>query len=303
MRGRTSRKVGTWSLSFTLGWMASCWSLQAACLQDLKLMTFNLRYGSSGIGSYFDSNGWNYIQNPRLARVTSVVSRWNPDIMGTQEGLDNQVRDLKQALPGYAFWGAGRDDGKQDGEYAGIFFSKHRFVQTEGGHFWLSATPEIPGTVFAGSGNNRMVSWVRLFDLDSQRNYLVANTHWDHVSQESRRLSAELMVQRLGAMATTEETLVVLGDLNNTEDSVEVSDLRKGLDLKDAYRLFHVEPLANEATYHGFSGSTAGRPIDFVLMSPAENVIAADIVHDNFSGFYPSDHFPVQVVLCLEEAE
>lgn len=266
-------------------------------------MTFNLRYGSTGIGSYFDSNGWNYIQNPRLSRVTSVITRWNPDIMGTQEGLDNQIRDLTEARPDYAFWGAGRDDGKKSGEYAGIFFRKTRFVQTDGGHFWLSATPDIPGTVFAGSGNNRMVSWVRLYDLEAQMNYLVANTHWDHVSQESRLLSAELMVERLGAMTTADETLLVLGDLNNTENSAEVVDLRKGLDLQDAYRLFHAEPMANEATYHGFSGSTVGQPIDFVLTSAGYDVTAANIVHDNFSGLYPSDHFPVQVVLCLEEAE
>jgi endonuclease/exonuclease/phosphatase family metal-dependent hydrolase len=266
-------------------------------------MTFNMRYGSSGIGSYFETNGWNYVQNPRVKRVTSVVSKWNPDIMGTQEGLDNQIKDLRQAWPDYEFWGAGRDDGKKSGEYAGIFFRRTRFVQNEGGHFWLSATPDIPGTVFAGSGNNRMVSWVRLFDLEAQKSYLVANTHWDHVSQESRQLSAELMVERLSAMSSADETLLVLGDLNNTEDSVEVTDLRKGLNLQDAYRLFHGQPEPNEATYHGFNGSTVGSPIDFVLMSPAYSVAAANIVHENFSGLYPSDHFPVQVVLCLEEAE
>jgi len=264
-------------------------------------MTFNLRYDSGGIGSLFDSNGWNKLQNPRSARVESIVARWNPDIIGTQEGLQNQINDLSLAFTAYDFWGVGRDNGKSRGEFAGIFYRKERFLLNEAGHFWLSLTPDVPGTVFANSGNNRMVSWVRLTDLLTDKNFLVLNTHWDNASEESRILSAQLMVERTGEMVLPTESLLILGDLNSSENSLEVSTLRKGLWLNDAYRLFHPTVQADEASYHGFSGATKGSPIDFVLIPSGYSVLQATIIRDSFAGLFPSDHFPVQVSVCLDE--
>jgi hypothetical protein len=49
------------------------------------------------------------------------------DIIGLQESVVNQFKDLKAALPDYEAIGAGRDDGKLHGEMVPIFFNKNRF--------------------------------------------------------------------------------------------------------------------------------------------------------------------------------
>ena len=49
------------------------------------------------------------------------------DIIGMQEVLVNQLNYLKSNLKDYDFVGVGREDGKEKGEYAPIFYRKDRF--------------------------------------------------------------------------------------------------------------------------------------------------------------------------------
>ena len=50
----------------------------------------------------------------------------NPDIFGAQEVLVEQLHDMLEQLPTYNYIGVGRDDGKEAGEYAAIFYNKKR---------------------------------------------------------------------------------------------------------------------------------------------------------------------------------
>jgi endonuclease/exonuclease/phosphatase family metal-dependent hydrolase len=206
---------------------------------------------------------------------------------------------LSKAWTQYAFWGVGRDDGARRGEYAGIFYNKAIFQYKEGGHFWLSHSPEKPGTSFPGAGNTRMVSWVRLWDAAEDMHSLIVNTHWDHVGEEARLLSAQLMVDRIKTLLRPGEKLIILGDFNSFADSVEFSSLKAGVDLQDAYRLAIPEESPEEATYHGYSGETRGRRIDFILVPSSFSLISADIIRDSFTSRFPSDHYPVQAHVCL----
>ena len=126
---------------------------------------------------------------PRRERVIRVIRDYKPDVLGVQEARDLQIVDLREALPEYEFYGVGRDDGKTGGEYSGIFYRKDRFTRKDAGSFWLSETPEKPGTTFYTVPNAvpRMASWVRLARQAIGREFVVLNTHWDHISDEARR--------------------------------------------------------------------------------------------------------------------
>ena len=45
------------------------------------------------------------------------------------------------------FSDVGRSDGKRRGEMCGVFFKTTRFELLDGGHFWLSTSPEKPGSL------------------------------------------------------------------------------------------------------------------------------------------------------------
>ena len=46
----------------------------------------------------------------------------------------------------YEVLGVGRDDGQEKGEMTALYFKRERFQKLESGHFWLSETPDIPGS-------------------------------------------------------------------------------------------------------------------------------------------------------------
>ena len=70
---------------------------------ELRVMSFNIRYGTADDGE----DGWLH----RRERVAHVIRTFGPDLLGTQEGLDFQIRDLRERLAEYDCVGAGRDDG------------------------------------------------------------------------------------------------------------------------------------------------------------------------------------------------
>ncbi|MCB9745518.1 MAG: endonuclease/exonuclease/phosphatase family protein [Alphaproteobacteria bacterium] len=267
-----------------------------AAPSPLSVASFNVRYGSlTGDEAWYGTPG-------RREHIAGALEALGADLLGLQEPLVWQVEDIAELLPEHAWIGVGRDDGVDDGEYAAIFYREDRLTLLESGHFWLSETPDTPGTVFEGSGAVRMATWGR-FELDgSGRHVLALNTHWDHVSASSREASAALIRQRL-ALLLDDDALVVTGDLNANEDSAAVQALLAGdegaPELLDAYRSLHPEPDGQEATFHGFTGATAGLPIDFVLHDAQWEAQDAELLRWSDEGVWPSDHYPVRATLDL----
>jgi endonuclease/exonuclease/phosphatase family metal-dependent hydrolase len=156
----------------------------------LTVASFNLRYENP---AERDWRAW----SRRIDRVVRSIRTIDPDVLGIQEALHGQAADLRASLPDYEFHGIGRDDGQRAGEYSAILFRRDRFEWHDGGTFWLSDTPERPGSMSWGNGIPRLTTWVRLIDRASGRPFHIFNTHWDHRSQISREHAAPLIAQRL----------------------------------------------------------------------------------------------------------
>ncbi len=264
---------------------------------DIKVMSFNIRYGAANDGD----NSWKY----RTDLVVDTIENFEPDLLGCQEALDFQVRFLQEALPGYAMHGVGRDDGKTKGEYAPIYYKTARFNLVDSGHYWLSETPDVPGSKNWDAAITRMVSWVVL--EDKQNNYsrfIFANTHFDHVGRTARHESAKL----IRAMYETQGEgmpAILTGDFNAGENSSPYQALVKGSSanaqpMLDTYRQVNPETLEGEGTFGGWVGRTSGARIDWVLTTPHFITVNAMIDHTNINGKYPSDHFPVEAVVRLK---
>jgi endonuclease/exonuclease/phosphatase family metal-dependent hydrolase len=295
-------------LSFTMAlWNSTDLAASRALASDsaLRVMSFNVRYSYGKPQEKAPENDWNDVRFPRRERVIRLIRQCTPDVLGVQEARHLQIVDLQEALPEYDFYGVGRDDGKTEGEFAGVFYRKQRFSRKDAGTFWLSSTPEQPGTSFylAPNAVPRLASWIRLLDQQTNRELLVLNTHWDHVSEAARRQSATLIRKRLAALAP-DLPAIVLGDLNTPEDSPAFHELVMTGNpgertLIDSYRTVHPQSSPDEATFHDWKGTTAGSRIDFILHTDDFRATAADIVRLSYDGLWPSDHYPVTATLEL----
>ena len=289
---------------------ASGWRMAGAEEVSLRAMTFNMRYAGT-LDAAFGENGWFNLNVPsegRRFKAQQVITDNAPDIIGTQELLDIQLRDVAgesdgNGLVGYNYYGVGREDGATKGEYAAIFYRADRFTQLDAGTFWLSPTPDVPGSQYPGAGTVRIASWVKLEDNLSHQQLFVLDTHLDNVSYAANLYSAGLIQSRLPDLSDGAPVLL-LGDFNETESSNVVHTMLgennpSGVQLSDAYRDVHPVRQYNEATFHNFSGSTSGSRIDFILNSDALTPQSAEIIHTSYDGKYPSDHFPVVVDFTL----
>jgi len=178
---------------------------------ELRVMTFNIRYGTAPDGE----NAW----EKRRELLVETIRAFQPDVLGTQECLAGQAEFLRGALPGYGCVGVGRDDGKLAGEMCAVFYREDRLQLAAEGHFWLSETPEIAGSRGWDAALPRIVSWARLRDrADTLRTLVCFDTHFDHVGEAARLASAKLLRARAQAVADGAPA-IVLGDFNAPADA------------------------------------------------------------------------------------
>lgn len=133
-------------------------------IQALRVGSFNIRYDGNSRRPVPIGEGAGEREGPpfqggivngsgeqpwstRRSYLTDQLLWADLDIMGLQEVLVNQLHDISQLVgDSYGYVGVGRDDGKEAGEYVPVFYRKSRLEVISVEHFWLSLTPEVPGS-------------------------------------------------------------------------------------------------------------------------------------------------------------
>jgi len=291
---------------------------------DIRVMSFNVRLGGEGVdqllthvyGRWFKprmrslKDTRNYWRNRRDI-VFDIIRRYQPDLIGLQEANRAQLDDIHAALPHYGEVGVGRF-GATLGEYCAILYRRGRFDVDEQGTFWFSETPEAPGSMYLGQKVPRTCTWARLHDRTSGRAFYLFNVHFSSENQAAREQSVRLLTERV-ASRSHPDPVILTGDFNAVEDNRVIVWLTgrsvpqrsrtapttaPSPRLTDAFRAIH--PNADQVgTYHDFSGRRNGPKVDYIFATPDVTILDADILHDSRNGQYPSDHFPVTVVLRL----
>ncbi|MCC9601218.1 endonuclease/exonuclease/phosphatase family protein [Stieleria sp. JC731] len=266
-------------------------TLSAKASEPLRVMSFNLRYGAANDGD----NHW----NKRKSFVTTVVSEFAPDLMGTQETLAFQKEFILGEVSGYEYFGRSRMN--TPNEHCGIFFKADRFVQLAGGHFWLSESPETPESKSWDSSLPRMATWVLLQDKEtSEQPILFVNTHFDHRGRQSRLEAGRLLSERIDRLSkiANDPLVIVTGDFNCDAGSEPYQALVDGQTLKDTYRDVHPTKQSGEGTFNSWQGKTDGARIDWIATSKNAVVKDAEIVHTSFEDHFPSDHYPITAIIA-----
>ena len=251
--------------------------------QTLRIATFNIRY-------YNDKDSSN-LWIDRAPRVAGLIRFHDFDVFGVQEAYKNQLEDMSNALPEYARYGVGRDDGKEAGEHSSIYYKKDLYKLVKSGDFWLSETPNKPGKGWDAKCCNRICSWVFLEDIKSLKKFYVFNVHFDHQGVIARIESAKLILQKI-AEITANQPVILTGDFNGNRASESYQILSNSTILTDSYAGVKF-PYENNASFNGFKTPRGMDVIDHIFITKHFTSTKWGILTDTYFGKYPSDHFPV----------
>jgi endonuclease/exonuclease/phosphatase family metal-dependent hydrolase len=255
--------------------------------EELKVMTFNIRYANPNDGDDY----W----EKRKEQVVDLIDLVGADFVGFQEVLPEQYAFLTEQLDQYSWIYRSREVNPGKGEAVPLAYNHNNWDCIWSETFWLSDTPEIPGSNTWEAACNRVTSWGLFCHIRSADTLLVCNTHFDHISQKARKNSALLILEKLAASGL-DYPFILLGDLNGGPANEAVQILLERLD--DPFPLFH-EDQSQAGTYNGFKGLRDGKRIDYILSNGLIDAISIEIRHDEEAGRYPSDHFPVVATYSL----
>lgn len=265
-----------------------CVSLRA---QTYIVGSYNIRYDNPRDSG----NLW----EKRAPIVADLIRFHDFDLLGTQEGLLNQLDDISEALPQLARYGRGRDDGKTKGEHSAIYYKKDKFRVINKGDFWLSETPDTPGLGWDATCCNRICSWLHLQDIKSKKQFYVFNAHFDHQGVKAREESSKLILQKIQEIAGN-KAVIFMGDLNGSHQSEWYQRIANSNLLKDTYTLVD-KPYANNASHNSFRiGGNRKDIIDHIFISNGFKVSKWGLLTDTYHGKFPSDHFPVLTLITLK---
>lgn len=259
--------------------------------QQMNIISFNIRFNNPGDGE----NAW----PNRIEMVNGLLNFYEPDIFGLQEALYQQILDIEEGLPGYKWFGVGRDDGDKAGEFMPIFYDSRKYILVEEGHFWLSEDCTKPGLGW-DAACNRITTWGKFQSKVTGKRFFVFNTHFDHMGVEARKNSSILIREKIEEF-THEKNLptILTGDFNLTPDQEPILLLKKYL--SDSRDISIEPPYGPIGTYNGFEPGTEGENrIDYVFVSAGIKVLKYAVLSDVKDNRTPSDHLPVFVKLQLK---
>ena len=250
----------------------------------ITAITYNIRFDNPADGE----DAW-----PKRRDFLAAQLRFHaPDVFGIQEGLHRQVEYLSEQLPAFRRVGAGRDDGKEAGEYSALYFRKDRFGLLASGTFWLSETPD---TVSKGwdAALPRICTYAHLHDSLAGKNLWVFNTHFDHIGREARRRSAELILSRIREMNRDGGPVILMGDFNTEAHDEPVAIITRAM--ADSRAVSSEMPFGLGGTFNGFKfHEPVKKRIDYIFIGGKELAVRQyAVLSDSRDCHYPSDHLPV----------
>lgn len=282
----------------------------------LKVGTYNLRnsYGDRGT-----ENDWDL----RKSDLVSFIESLDLDVMGLQEVDPTEAKYLAAMLTNYVYVGDHRGKDRKSDEASPVCYRKGRFKELGSGTFWLSETPDVPGSKSWKTANIRICSWLLLEDLKTGKKFCFANTHTDHASEEAREKGMLLIVERMKEFGHG-VPIIFTGDHNCLETEKPAKTI--GAILNNTLYVSKTTPQGPWRTYEGWKfllpeeevtiekalqkseeernskeheKLCGGKRIDYIYVSEGVDVLD-HVCHGKArvgKKLYPSDHFPLTSVI------
>ena len=275
-----------------------------------KIMSFNVQVES----------GSKVRADIRADMLRDLIDQYRPDSIGLQEVTPLWDGMMKSFVfnDSYACVGEQRAPGQ---EAVLIYYRTDKYELVDSGTFWLSNTPDVPGSKFEASQYIRICTWAHLRDRVTGNEYVHINTHLDNLGgSDGRSLRKQQFTVILRFMQHFGDIpKIVTGDFNQAAVNSEGTQYSvyktmigvNAFKLEDGTKVF--SPLSN-ARYEapdnmpeGFCASMvashdpngskynpAKEPIDYVLYSrDSLTALSYKLLLFDRCGMYLSDHLPV----------
>jgi len=323
-------KASKWPFLIVFGLFLSIFPLftPAQASETVRIMTFNLRYASATT----DLNSWKQWDSPdyvpqRRQFAARIITNLMPDVIGFQEGEDDQLDDLETALPAFYAFERQKPSGGGGSENAAFAYNTNTVDLLDRGVISLGPSPgggywnNPAGTNFQpyvyfdnmGLGFPRLALWGRFSWRATGQEFVFHTTHFDF-NNDPQVGSARLITDNTLTRAERSPLSplgVVVGDFNTTQAgnawalfTGTTSDQGITGDFTDSWQQVH-GTWTDSGTFHGFAGGTqpADKRIDWILhrggFIATQTVILTDstlTTHQTThvtDTMYPSDHYPV----------
>jgi endonuclease/exonuclease/phosphatase family metal-dependent hydrolase len=182
--------------------------------QPFHILSLNIRYDNPSDGE----NAWSH-RKEELTRY--ILDSLQPDIICLQEVLHHQLNFLNEHWNAhYQYYGVGREDGHEQGEFAPVFFKKSRWERIAAKTIWLSPTQDQPSKGW-DAACERILTVVYLKDIVRQDTVCIFNTHWDHQGAQAREQSAKKLLTEFEKVPK-HWRFYGAGDFNAKEDEASI---------------------------------------------------------------------------------
>lgn len=255
--------------------------------KKMKVVTFNIRcdYGQDGINQF--SN--------RKNLILEKIKKEQPDIIGFQEVLPHVAEWLKENLTEYYTIGCGRS-ATLAGEQMSIAYRKDKFNLISMETWWLSPTPEIPGSRYEEQSScPRTATEVVFEEMETHKVFRMINTHLDHIGAIARQKGLSQILNHIQNETFWKSVPIILcGDFNAEPDSPEMEAIRQDETLINITKDIGI-------TFHGYYQNDPSDPpcsIDYIVLKGDWTCSSVTKWTDETNGVYLSDHYPVCVVIA-----
>ncbi len=256
----------------------------------LTVMSFNILVGS------YESSG---LPKPALRKdsVIAAILDYLPDTVGVQEASPTWYTYLSEELSDYyTIVGFGRESTgvnfsngtakNNQGEATFVLFAKDKFDLVKTRTYWLSDTPETPGSMYTEMGQEylRVVTWAELTRKSDGKTFVHFNTHLDF-NAEIQKKEVVQIIKYMQDYVKQGIPVISTADYNMSYESNLV-----------AFKYYEAMGLVNSmavAKEVGSSVSSFNPAIDYVLCSDSFDVTYSTFIGRTYYGQQPSDHYPI----------
>lgn len=243
----------------------------------MKIITFNIRTNAD-VGLQAFEN--------RLPLIAEYLAEEQADIVCMQEVKPEMLAALREAFPAHVFFGKGRFADFSN-EAVPIMYDPAKVTLLEGDTFWISETPDVPGSRYGSCYHPRICTWGRFAAPDGAE-FFVLNTHLDNKDGSARIFGAKLAAEKIAGQKPG-LPVIFCGDFNAEPDSEVVRYLltESGLGLQELTGQFSY-------TYQGY-GEAPTEKIDYFFVNAGIAPMAPVRMEErvNEAGTYISDHWPL----------
>ncbi len=245
----------------------------------------------------------------RLPRIIEYLEFSKPDIIGTQELHKSQLDDLMSEISDkYAYYGLGRDDGKDKGEIQAVFYDKKRFKLLDSKTYFFSKTPTKVSHNSYKVKNT--LTYCKFLDFNTNKKFIVLNTHLSFSSPHVRLYEAKFIKKFVDKLPSS-MAVILMGDFNAFpmrfdldlpffDGALVLETITSGKmeNSMNKSAMGHFGPISStnfsQDTKKVFSGNgTPGVILDFIFVNDNIFIRSHGIDPAKVDNEYMSDHFPV----------